>query len=127
MNQKIQEYGLKPLPIQPLFYLSKHEGVSQKQLCETIAVDESAITRSIKKLEEQGLVTRRKDPNDLRCYSLYLTEKGREFIPMLTQFGVDFWTDITRDFSDEEIVWFLSMCERMVKNALSKNQEKSSR
>lgn len=125
LNQKVQEYGLGP-PLYPLFYLAKHEGVSQKQLCETMAIDEAVITRSMKKLEQQGLVIRRKDSNDLRCYSLYLTQKGRDFIPVLTQFGYDFWTSITKEFTDEELVMFLSMCERMAETAL-KNKEESSR
>ena len=122
INQKVQEHGLGP-SVYALFYLAKHEGVSQKQLCEDMAIDEAVMTRSMKKLEEQGLVTRRKNANDLRCYSLYLTERGRAFIPVLTQLGCDWWSSITEGFSDEELVTFLALCERMAQNALSKNEE----
>ena len=126
LNQQVQEYGFGP-SVYLLFYLSKHEGISQKQLCETMVIDEAAMARSMKKLEQQGLVTRRKDTNDLRCYSLYLTPKGRDFIPTLTQFGCDFWDNVTKDFTEEQLVWFLSMCERMAENALQKNQEDSTK
>lgn len=121
-NQKAQEYGLGPSAVYALFYLAKHEGISQKQLCEIMVVDEAAITRSMKKLEEQGFVTRRRDQNDLRCYSLYVTPKTRELIPILNSIGSGFWSSITKDFSEEELLVFLSMCERMAENALEENQ-----
>ena len=37
-----------------------------------------SLTRLIKKLEEDGLVSRRADPEDKRSVRIYLTEKGAE-------------------------------------------------
>ncbi len=123
MNQVVQQYGLGPSSYNFLLCLAANEGASQKQLCEKMLVDEAIATRAMKKLEKQGFITRQKDRNDLRCYALYLTEKGREIIPILQASLQDWWTTLTEDFPAEDLEKLLAQCEQMTQKAILKNQE----
>jgi DNA-binding MarR family transcriptional regulator len=123
MNQVVQQYGLGPSSYNFLLCLAANEGASQKQLCERMLVDEAIATRAMKKLEEQGFITRQKDRNDLRCYALHLTEQGRAIIPILQASLQDWWTTLTQDFPAEDSEKLLAQCEQMTQKAILKNQE----
>lgn len=56
------------------------ETVQASQLMEVLGVDKGYLSRLLKKLEKEKIITKRKSPGDARAFLLYLTEKGeREF------------------------------------------------
>jgi DNA-binding MarR family transcriptional regulator len=73
--------ALKPTELTP-----KHLGVlfevranptSQQLLCETIDVDASKLVGILNDLEEDGLIVRRRDPNDRRRHIVELTKEAQ--------------------------------------------------
>ena len=80
MTQTMKEYGIGYSSYNFLFYLSANPGSSQKEMCENMAVDEALAVRTMKKLQEQGFVERKKSEAHGRSYAIYLTEKGEETI-----------------------------------------------
>lgn len=60
--------------------LERHEGLNQGQLAELLEVEPITACRMIDRLEEGGLVERRRDPADRRAWRIFLTDKAR---PML--------------------------------------------
>jgi len=73
--------ALKPTELTP-----KHLGVlfevranptSQQLLCETIDVDASKLVGILNDLEEDGLIVRRRDPDDRRRHIVELTKEAR--------------------------------------------------
>lgn len=77
MIQKMKEYGIGYSSYNFLFYLSAYPGSSQKEMCENMAVDEALAVRTMKKLQEQGLIQRKKRSRKwaVLCYQSY--PKGR--------------------------------------------------
>lgn len=57
--------------------LERREGLNQGQLAEQLEVEPITACRMIDRLEEAGLVERRRDPADRRAWLIYLTEKAR--------------------------------------------------
>jgi DNA-binding MarR family transcriptional regulator len=57
--------------------LERREGLNQGQLAEQLEVEPITACRMIDRLEEAGLVERRRDPSDRRAWLIYLTEKAR--------------------------------------------------
>jgi len=68
----------------PRFYLLKHiaenPGINLTQLSTRMLTDKSNITRLIKGIEAEGLVTRQQHATDGRALSLYLTETGHQLL-----------------------------------------------
>lgn len=62
--------------------LERHEGINQGQLAELLEVEPITCCRMIDRLEEAGLVERRRDPADRRAWRIHLTDKAR---PVLTE------------------------------------------
>ena len=53
------------------------DGVSVKRLGEQLALDSATLTPLLKRLEQQGIIQRRRDDADERVVRIHLTDKGR--------------------------------------------------
>jgi DNA-binding MarR family transcriptional regulator len=61
-----------------LVYLAdRDEQPTQQEMAEELAIDRSEVVRLVDGLEENGLVSRSRDPDDRRKYRLAVTEAGR--------------------------------------------------
>lgn len=73
LNEKVKDenlsFGLFPL----LIKIYKNEGIIQEQLAESFHLNESTITRNLKKLEDKGFIERIQDKRTKR---IEITEKG---------------------------------------------------
>lgn len=63
--------------------LERREGLNQGQLAELLEVEPITCCRMIDRLEEAGLVERRRDPNDRRAWLIFLTDKARPVLDKL--------------------------------------------
>jgi MarR family transcriptional regulator, organic hydroperoxide resistance regulator len=60
-----------------LLALWEQDGVAVKHLGERLALDSATLTPLLKRLEQQGVVERRRDEQDQRVVRIYLTDAGR--------------------------------------------------
>ena len=58
--------------------VGKYPGVTAGQLAALLHIDPGTASATLKRLEDKGLLERRRDPRDLRRTSLGLTAKGRQ-------------------------------------------------
>src|SRR5438067_12974411 len=58
--------------------LFDQDGMTQSEIAEQLAVQGATVTNMLQRMEEAGLVTRRRDRGDNRLVRVYLTEKGRK-------------------------------------------------
>ncbi len=67
-----------------LTILRRNEGINQGGLAELLEVEPITLCRMVDRLEEAGLVERRRDPEDRRAWQIYLTDKARPLIEKLS-------------------------------------------
>ena len=60
-----------------LFMLYINEGITQQEMANRLQADKGAVARTLAQLEEQGYVSRRRDPADKRVTRVYLTDKSK--------------------------------------------------
>jgi MarR family transcriptional regulator, organic hydroperoxide resistance regulator len=70
-----------------VYRLAIEQGITQAQLAEALCVDASTVTKMLQRLERDGVVERRADPEDARVQRVYLTPNGTR----LVQPVVDIW------------------------------------
>src|SRR6266496_3035222 len=58
--------------------LFAQDGMTQSEIAEQLSVQGATVTNMLQRMEEAGLVARRRDPEDNRLVRVYLTEKGRK-------------------------------------------------
>ena len=82
LNEKVKDenlsFGLFPL----LIKIYKNEGIIQEQLAQSFHLNESTITRNLKKLEEKGFITRVQDKRSKR---IEITKKGEKTAKKVTR------------------------------------------
>lgn len=83
INHYLKPYGIGSGQFIFLINIYKNEGVSQKELTKLVKIDKATTAKALKKLEEVGYIYRETDMEDKRYYKIYLTEKGRNFMPIL--------------------------------------------
>jgi DNA-binding MarR family transcriptional regulator len=70
--------GLDPRDFGLLNLVAGSEGVSQRALTDRLGIPASRLVAIVDDLEDQGLVERRRNPDDRRAHALYLTVAGRK-------------------------------------------------
>lgn len=72
--------GISSTRFELLHQLFETEEINQSNLQKAVNIDSAAITRHLKQLEANGMVTRRRNPTDNRVIFVRLTEEGRKRI-----------------------------------------------
>jgi DNA-binding MarR family transcriptional regulator len=99
-----------------LALLSKKGGISQGELSQKFEIDPSRVTRLAKRLEREGLILRKRDPEDHRIVRMFLTEKGRGLIEGLFEHRVRFDRQIGSMLSPEELTELRRMLGVLAEN-----------
>ena len=73
--------------------LARHEGINQGGLADLLEVEPITLCRMIDRLEEAGLVERRRDPGDRRAWLIFLTDKSKPIIDELHTLADDLFVD----------------------------------
>lgn len=88
-DERARALGATRTQWKALAHISRNEGLHQGGLAELLEVEPITLCRLVDRLEEAGMVERRRDPADRRAWRLFLTDKAR---PVL---------DRMRDIADE--------------------------
>lgn len=75
-RQLFARYGLTVPRYSALLHLGVQPGLSASELSDLMFCDRSNVTRLVRSLEADGLVTRRPHESDGRVLCIYLTEEG---------------------------------------------------
>lgn len=99
-----------------LYHIERNEGLSQRELAKLMLIKEPTALHLVDRLEREGWVVRKTDPENRRVRHLQLTEEGyrvySENLPRVIQFN----EDAKRGISEEEIDTFKSVLDRMIEN-----------
>lgn len=99
-----------------IFALWGKDGVPIKALCEKTSLDKSTLTGIIDRLERDGYVERKASETDKRSTLISLTGKEQEFAKNIQKVSNQMNEIFYKGFSDEEIIQFDSMLERILVN-----------
>ena len=83
---------------------------TQKELVKHLAMDPGALTRQMKMLEKEGLITRRNDPEDNRLTTAVLTPAGRNAIATKQPMRKAFSRKVLMGLPTDECQHRLSTC-----------------
>jgi DNA-binding MarR family transcriptional regulator len=117
LGKKLEPYNIGAGQIAFLAELLLADGKSQDEVASDFRCDKATAARAIQHLERHGYVERRQSVNDGRVKMVFVTDKAREFQPLLFSF-LEEWTDtLFQGFSTEERELVLRLLNRIVKTA----------
>jgi DNA-binding MarR family transcriptional regulator len=83
-DKRARAHGMTRAQWTILVNLEKQPGLLQKELAEILEVEPITVARLVDRLEARGMVERRADPTDRRCWRLHLTDASR---PLMSEIG----------------------------------------
>ncbi len=84
-DRRARAHGMTRAQWTLMIRLEAHPGLLQKELAEILEVEPITVARLVDRLEARGMVERRPDPSDRRCWRLHLTEAAQ---PLLGEIDV---------------------------------------
>jgi DNA-binding MarR family transcriptional regulator len=112
---------LAPLDLHPrhfgmLSHIAAAEGLSQQALSVALGVHRSAVVALVDDLERRGLAERRRDPDDRRAYTLYLTPGGRKLLAELERAADDDEAELLGALDAAERTQLISLLQRVAES-----------
>ena len=119
-NRRVQELELDLSQAQwkALANLARQEGVNQVTLAETLEIQPITLARTIDRLQEAGLVTRRPDPDDRRAVRLYLTPKAQPLLDNMWQLAVQIRDEAMADLSNKNQEMLVKLLQQVKQRLL---------
>ena len=99
---QLEEYGISVPQSFVLFALLEEDGSTLKEIGTKAQIDSSSMTVLVDKLENEGYLERRLDPQDRRAIRVFLTPKGRDLAGKVWDLAVDFNRRLHESLGDTE-------------------------
>jgi DNA-binding MarR family transcriptional regulator len=104
-----------------LCQLYVHEGLTQSEIGELLAVQGATITNILQRMEEAGLVTRRRDLDDNRLVRVYLTADGRQRERAITEQFLRLQGAVFEGISEPDRALLRRLLQQMLQNMSMKS------
>ncbi|AMD17406.1 hypothetical protein TL18_04855 [Methanobrevibacter sp. YE315] len=78
LNHHLEEFGINSTQLYLLFEISNRCNCNQEEISKRFNINKGSVARSVRKLEEMGLITREIDENNRRQNKLSLTDAGED-------------------------------------------------
>ncbi len=94
-----------------LLSIDKEDGTPSTYISNRMGMEATSLTRTLKTLEEKGLIIRKKNPDDGRGVLIYLTELGKEKRELSRNTVIKFNETIKDNIPQEKLNTFMDVAE----------------
>jgi len=96
--------------------LYEEDGINQKELAARSLKDQAALTRTLDKLQNRGLIIRQVSPSDRRAFLIFLTDEGKELRKKIEPIAIECLEAAVIGFTSEEISTLKTLLRRVTAN-----------
>ena len=113
---KLKDSGLTIGQPKILDYLKDHDGTSQKDIARGCHIEPGTLTTLLNRMEEAGLVERHMMNGNRRSLYVFLTDKGKEQLELVTAAFSEMEAEAFRGLSETERKTFMDLFLRIYAN-----------
>lgn len=110
-NEEASKYGATMATGFALLSIDREEGTPSTALGPKMGMEATSLTRTLKSMEEKGLIVRKPNPNDGRGVLIYLTDFGKEKRDLSRTTVLKFNDIIKENISEEKLKHFMEVSE----------------
>lgn len=114
LQSRIKPLGLTTGAFPALLELWDEEGLTQRELTLRLDIEQATMANTLARMERDGLILRRKDPDDGRAQRIWLTEKARALRGPATAAAVEVNANALSGLSDDERQQFMRLMARVI-------------
>lgn len=112
-DARARQIGVTRAQWRTLSLLSRNPGSNQGAIADMLEVEPITIARMIDRLEEAGLVERRRDPADRRAWRIHLTDAAQPLLGQLRAIGESLTDDALAGLDEGDRALLQTMIERI--------------
>ena len=110
-NEEASKYGATMATGFALLSIDRDKGTPSTSLGPKMGMEATSLTRTLKSMEEKGLIIRKKNPEDGRGVLIYLTEFGKEKRELSKNTVLRFNESVKENISEEKLQHFIEVAE----------------
>jgi DNA-binding MarR family transcriptional regulator len=99
-DERTRSFGITGPQMRAVVQIMRFPGINQGALADRLDVEPITTCRMVDRLEQAGLVERRRDPQDRRAWQLYLTEAAEPIAEDLQNIGQGLLNDSLKNVDD---------------------------
>ena len=112
-NEEASKYGGNMTIGYALLNIDKEHGIQSTALAPRLGMEPTSLTRTLKTMEEKGLIYKKKNPKDGRGVFIHLTEFGLEKREISKQTVLAFNQLVENNIKPEDLKTFLTVSEKI--------------
>jgi DNA-binding MarR family transcriptional regulator len=120
-NEEASKYGGSMAIGFTLLSIDKEKGTPSTALGPKMGMESSSLTRTLKSLEEKGMIYRKPNPEDGRGVLILLTEAGKERRDLSKKSVIEFNEAIKKQVSPEKLAHFMEVADTINELIQEKN------
>lgn len=120
-NEEAAKYGATMATGFVLLSIDKEKGTPSTTLGPKMGMEATSLTRTLKSMEEKGLIIRKKNPFDGRGVLIYLTELGKEKRELSKSTVLKFNDTIKQNVTEEKLQHFMEVADTINELIQNKN------
>lgn len=120
-NEEAAKYGATMATGFALLSIDREEGTPSTALGPKMGMEATSLTRTLKSMEEKGLIERRPNPEDGRGVLIYLTDFGREKRELSRNTVLKFNEIVRENLSEEKLRAFAEVADTINELIAEKN------
>ena len=121
LNHKLENLNLNQSQLHCLFEIKYNSEINQERIASHCNMNKGAVARSIRKLEDDGLIIRKIDNNNRRQNKISLTEKGEKCIEESMKI-IDDWENEVLKKNDIDEAALKSMLKDVAVSSITMNR-----
>lgn len=110
-NEEASKYGATMATGFALLSIDKDKGTPSTTLGPKMGMEATSLTRTLKSMEDKGLIIRKKNPFDGRGVLIYLTEFGKEKRELSKNTVLKFNETLKQHIPEEKLQHFIEVSE----------------
>lgn len=119
-NEEASKYGATMATGFALLSIDKEKGTPSTALGPKMGMEATSLTRTLKSMEEKGLIIRKKNPEDGRGVLIYLTEFGKEKRELSRTNVFKFNEKVKQNVTEEQLRHFMEVADTINELILDK-------
>ncbi len=116
LRVRIEPHGVVPGQFAQLLALYEEDGLTQRDLCARVRIDQSTMAHTLMRMERDDLIVREPDPDDGRRAIITVTAHGRELEQTLIGAATAVNALATRGVDPDDVSICMTVIDRLIAN-----------
>lgn len=114
LQERIAPHGVVPGQFAQLLALYDRDGQTPSELSRAVRIEQGTMTKTLRRMERDGLIERRPDPRDGRAVRIHLTRRARQFERPLKAAGASVNELVTRAVGERRRAEFMRTLAELI-------------